>query len=156
MPLPSYNIDFKKLIKQLLPTLLRKVKRIAWLKAALIIAKNIHTSFVTYSQGIVDEIKWNGQTIKLENLLIEKFGAGIVITNNERSLDGLFVGIGVDTSSFIGTGGDVSQFIGVSYSVALYDFTVEVPGAITFDQTEMEGYINKYKRYGTTYNIVIV
>lgn len=156
MALPSYDIDFEKLIKQLLPALYRRVKRIAWLKAALIILKNIHTSFVSYSQGIVDEIKWNGQTIKLQNLLIEQFGAGITITNNEKSLDGLFVGAGSDASSFIGTGGDVSQFIDVSYQVSLFDFTVSVPGAISFDQTEMEGYINKYKRYGTTYNIVIV
>lgn len=156
MALVNYNIDFAKLINLLLGTQLRKPIRIAWLKAVTKPLADIHSSFISFTAAIVNEIKWNGQTIILEQLLIEKFGAGIVITNNDSDIDGFFIGEGDDVSSFVGEGNDVDNYIDIDYSIATYDFTVSVPAAITFNMAEMLGYINKYKMFGATYNIVIV
>ncbi len=157
MALPNYTIDFEKMIKQLLGYLLRVVKRVAWLKACLKPLQTIHTTFLNYTQAVVNEIKWNGQTIKLEQLLIQKFGAGITITTNTVLIDGLFVADAIDVRSIIGAELKEGALIydGI-VSIAQFNFTVYVPISITFSQTEMIAFIEKYKMFGVTYNIVIV
>lgn len=156
MALVSYDIDFKKMVEQLLGGVLRKAVRVAWLTAVLKPLRNLHDVFLAYTMKVVYDIKWNGQTIVLEQLLIDKFGAGIYITNNVVELNGAFIGSGADNSFFIGEDNDNAQFIDVTYNTSDYNFIVNVPGSITFEESEMEAYINKYKLHGTTYNIVIV
>lgn len=156
MALPSYNIDFRKMVGQLLGSLLKRSKRIAWLTAALKPLRNLHDEFLSFSNLKLYEVKWNGQTIKLEKLLQDKFGSGITITNNSQNLDEFVIGDGTDEGSYWGDGADVESYIGENYDPALFNFTVNVPGSIVFVQSEMEAWINKYKLFGTTYNIVIV
>lgn len=156
MALVNYDMDFKKMVEQLLGALLRKPKRVAWLTACLQPLRTIHTAFINYTNARVDEIKWNGQTIKLQNLLINKFGAGIYIANNQLELNGAFVGAGNDIAWYIGQQNDNAQFIDETYSISGASFTVFVPAVITFVQSEMEAFINKYKLHGTTYEIVII
>lgn len=156
MALPSYNIDFRKLVGQLLGFLLKKTKRIAWLTAVLKPLRNLHDDFLSFTDLKAYEVKWNGQTISLEKLLQDRFGSGITITNNSEALDSMTIGDGVDFSSHWGDGPDFDSHIGEDYNPALTNFTVNVPGSIVFAQSEMEAWINKYKMFGTTYDIVIV
>lgn len=156
MALPSYDIDFRKLVGQLLGFILKKTKRIAWLSAVLKPLRNLHDEFLSFTDLKAYEVKWNGQTIKLEKLLQDKFGGGITITNNSGSIDSLTIGDGVDFGGHWGEAADVDSYIGEDYNPALTSFTVNVPGSIVFVQSEMEAWINKYKMFGTTYNIVIV
>lgn len=156
MALVNYDIDFSKMIKQLLPTALRTTIRMAWLKAVLKPLRTLHDAILAYRTAKLYEVKWNGQTIKLQNLLIDKFGAGIYITNNIVYGDSLFVGADSnDVAAYIGDGIDVSNTIDISYTIGSTNFTVYVPSSIVFTMSEMMAYINKYKFYGTTYNIVI-
>lgn len=156
MALVNYDIDFKKLVQHLVGNVLRKTKRVAWLTAVLKPLRNLHYEFILFHDEKVYEAKWNGQTIKLQNLLIDKFGVGIYITNNVLELNGAFIGVGNDNGFSIGEGTDNSQFIDVTYSITGKSFTVYVPVAIVFTQSEMEAFINKYKMFGTTYEIVII
>lgn len=137
-------------------TIHRKTKRVAWLTASMKNLSDTHDRFLAYADQKSYEIKFNGQTIILEQLLIEKFGNGIYITNNLLELNGAFVGEGADTAFFVGEGDDNSQFIDETYSVDAKSFIVNVPSSITFVTSEMQAYINKYKMYGTTYEIVII
>jgi len=156
MALVNYDIDFTKMITQLLPVTLRKTVRIAWLKASLGPVRTLHDNFLAFRTGIMNDIIWNGQTIKLQNLLILRFGAGIVITNNNNSPDGSFVGDSADVSSYIGDGSDIQNYIDTTYSVSLYNFTVSVPSSITFTMSDMVALINKYHLFNVTFNIIIV
>jgi hypothetical protein len=155
MALVSHSINFSKMITQLLGNLHRRPKRIAWLKACLKPLQSIHAKFILFTDGKFNEIKYNGQTFVLEQLLRNQFGAGIFITNNPESLDGLTIGGGNDLGSSIGSGFDFGGAIGVSFSVALFDFTVHVPASVVFVQSEMEAVVRKYKMFGTTFNIVV-
>jgi len=155
MALSSYDIDFTKMVTQLLPTVLRTPVRISWLVAVLKPLRTLHNTILSFRSARVDDVKWNGQTIKLEQLLITKFGAGIFITNNIVYGDGFFVGAdSTDISAYIGGGADYSHTIDSVYLVNAVNFTVNVPVAIVFTMSEMMAYINKYKMFGTTYNIV--
>jgi len=156
MPIPSYDFDFETMVRLLLGSIWRKTKRVAWLKAGLKGLRAVHDEFLSFTNSKMDDVKYNGQTFIMEKMLQSKFGAGITITNNIGSIDGLFVGTGVDISNFIGDGADINTYIDTQYNVALYNFTVRVPSAITFVQSEMEAYIKKYKLLGTTFNIVII
>jgi hypothetical protein len=156
MALLNYDIDFTKMIKMLLPTFKRKPIRISWLKAITKPERNLHDTFLDFFEAKKYEVKWSGQKIKLEQLLIDQFGPGIYIENNDLELNGAFVGTGDDVTSFIGAKTDVSVYIDESYSIAGVSFTVYVPAAITFSQAEMEAFIDQYKLYGTTYEIVII
>jgi hypothetical protein len=156
MSLNNYDFNFENWINDNLHPERRRPKRIAFLKALQSWLRKLHTEFIEYTQTKFDEIKWNGQTIKLEALLIERFGTGIYIETNLGDFDGAIVGAGADIESFIGTGSDVNTFVGVSYVNADYDFTVHVPSAITFSLSEMQALINRYKLMGTTYNIEII
>lgn len=156
MALISYDIDFKKMVQQLLGTILRKTKRVAWLTACLKPLRNLHDLFLSFTDDRLYEVRFNGQTIILERLLIEQFGPGIFIENHMLELNGAFIGENDDNGFFIGVNADNSQFIDVTYSIGGVNFTVYVPAAIVFIQSEMEAIINKYKMFGTTYEIVII
>jgi hypothetical protein len=156
MALSSYNIDFKKVVTMLLAGIWRRVRRIAWLTAALKPLANIHERFISIVNAKREEVKWNGQTILLQALLVRKFGGGITIVNHILELNGAFVGEDQDTSFFVGQNNDNEQYIDVTYSIEGYNFTVYVPSSISFVPTQMAAYINKYKMFGTTYNIIIV
>ena len=156
MPIVNYNIDFRKTVEMLLGNTHRKKIRISWLSALLKPFSNLHFIFLSFFNTTKDEIKWNGQTIKLEKLLQEKFGAGIYITNYSQTSNGFFVGTGSDVKAYWGDELDILNYIGNSYQISSNNFTVNVPVAIVFTQSVMEAYINKYKLHGTTYNIVII
>lgn len=154
MPLINYDIDFNKMVQQLLGNVLRKRIRVAWLTACLKALRNIHDEFVEKITQWLYDLKWNGQTIVFEQLLINKFGAGIYITNNILETDGAFVGENNDTGFFIGEDNDNDQFIDVTYTLRTKNFVVHVPVALVFTMSEMIALINKYKMFGTTYDIV--
>lgn len=156
MALVNYDIDFKDQVRQLLGYIHRKAKRVAWLSACAKPLRNLHDLFLAFSDEKGYELKWSGQTIILEQLLRDRFGDGIFITNNVLELNGAFVGEGEDTGFYVGEGADQSQYVDVSYNISDANFVVHVPGTITFVQSEMEAWINKYKMFGTTYIIEIV
>lgn len=156
MALINYDIDFNDEVRQLCGYIHRKTKRVAWLAACAKPLRALHDLFLAFSSDKGYELKWSGQTIILEQLLRERFGDGIFITNNVLELNGAFVGEGSDTGFYVGEGSDQSQFIDVTYNISDVNFIVNVPGTITFIQSEMEAWINKYKMFGTTYKIVIV
>ena len=154
MPLISHSINFEKMITQLLGDLARKPRRIAWLKALYKPFESIHTRFLTFTDAKWEEIKYNEQTFVLQQMLITRFGDGIYIINNLGSVDGNTIGTSTDWTDSIGAGSDFFGGIAASYSAVNYDFTVYVPGAIVFVQSEMEAWIRKYNE--NSFNIVIV
>lgn len=158
MPLVNYTIDFKKLVEQLTGNLLRKTKRVAWLTALLKPWRNLHDSFLAYTNSLVDEIKWNGQTIVLQQLLIAKFGAGITVVNNIGTNNAFAFSDGDESPTAWGDGEDVQAafYDEADIVVSTFSFTVNVPNTIVFTMSQMQAYINKYKLHGTTYNIVII
>jgi len=152
----NYSIDFKKLISISLPRRRRTPIRISWIAALLQPMQDLYAKFLAFKTVTDYELKWNGQVIKLEKLLQDQFGSGIYITSRDPiSLTGLYLGDGEDIVSSIGDNSDVDSFIDEDYNFQLFNFTVHVPSSISFVQSEMEAWINKYVAYWANYNIVI-
>jgi len=155
MPLTNHDINFLTMVTQLLGTPTRKPIRIAWLTACFKGLRSVHDKFLAFTNAKLEEVKYNGQAFVMEKMLHAVFGPGIYVVTNIGSLDGLTIGAGIDWSGSIGEGTDYGGAIGESYTVAAFSFTVHVPIAIVFVQSEMESWIRKYKLFGTTFNIVI-
>lgn len=154
MPLISHSINFEKLITQLLGKMHRQPKRIAWLMALFKPFETVHDKFIEYTDAKWEEIKYNGQTFVLEQMLIARFGEGIYIVNNLGEITGITIGAGEDWVDSIGAGADFVGGIDISFSPVAFDFTVNVPAAVVFVESEMIAWIKKYN--SNSFNIVIV
>ena len=153
----KYNIDFKKLIEWLLPVLKCKPVFISWLYAHLKYLRQLLNNFIAWGAEKKDEISWNGQTIVLKNLLIQKFGAGIWIENILREKRYVFGWPIHDTRNVnYFTIYNSNNPILYEHGVVLPDqisFIVHVPDTLIYDEVQMQAYIDKYKMLGTNYEI---
>lgn len=158
MALKSYNFDFKKLITWMLPSFYRKPVWVAWPHALLAKIRAIHIEFVAFIATKKDEIKWNGQTIVLEQLLILKYGSGIYITSEVNDVFPFYVyDVNNVLNPFVyGVNNENNPMVNSvnSYNLDGVNFIVHVPAIITFNQDEMTALINKYRLFGTTFSIV--
>lgn len=157
MAIKSYDIDFKKIIVWLLPSFYRKPVWVAWLHALLGKLRAIHVAFVAFVHTKKDEIKWNGQTIVLEQLLILKYGSGIYITSVSNDVFPFYVrDVNNVQNPFIYNVNNqdnptVNQVNG--YNLDGVNFVVHVPVLIPFNLNEMTALINKYRLFGTKFSI---
>lgn len=132
-----------------LPSLKRENIRVRWLYALLKGMRGVWDDFVAYATNVSDELKWNGQLIKLQRLLQIKFGDGILIVNqdfaekktiaypvaDERNVIAAVV---ADTTNPVSTVAATGFVTGVG-------FIVQVPVAIIFDEDEMRAVIDYYQ-----------
>ena len=158
MAIKSYNFDFKKLIIWMLPSIYRKPKWVAWIYSLLAKIRAINIEFIAFIANKKDEIKWNGQTIVLEQLLILKYGSGIYITTEVNDVYPFYVyGVNNPLNSLVyGVNNPENPLVYPinSYALDQVSFTVNVPAVIPFNLDEMTALINKYRLFGTTFKIV--
>ncbi|MCO5229616.1 MAG: hypothetical protein M9958_00530 [Chitinophagales bacterium] len=89
-----YSIDFNRLIKMLLPSILQQAKHYSWLRAQLFPLIEIHEDFKDFRLKFNRELRYNGQVIILENLLNNEFdidNRGIVVKTNPSGMSQVFV-----------------------------------------------------------------
>lgn len=137
----------------------RKPKRISWLYVLLYPIKLIHDEFVYMVSLFKDEMKWNAQRVLLQRALQLKFGAGIIVENQDAS-GWVTIGYVADNSinpvatvcpnldNLIGFVAGTADFAGVG-------FLVKVPSVIVFDLNAMRAFINLYVQQ-SSYTIEIV
>lgn len=156
-----YIFDFRKLITWLHESFTRKTKEVAWLYSSMKLLRDIHDQFIAFGNLKKDEIKYNGQTIKLERLLISKYGGGIFITNNQNTnIEPLIAYEANDPQNEhayeANEPENVYAYEADAANLGDTNFTINVPAAISFDEDEMRATVNRYKLYGKTYDIQII
>ncbi len=157
--------DFRIFIIQTLPVLLRKPKQVAWVACMV-------SPFVTMLQELQNFIdttlldaKYSAQTQVFTYLLKSKFPAfQLFIENSNKTIvSDTYIGTGLlnDYDVFIGTGlnNNYNVIIGTGIGGTTVDkpdfyvvITTGVPTAIQI--MAIRSYVNKYKIYSTTYQIV--
>lgn len=68
-----FNIDFDKFLLQLLPSFLRKQKRVALLKSLIYPVRKMDEQFMQYRNDKLYELNHNGQRFSIENVLNDRF-----------------------------------------------------------------------------------
>lgn len=157
----KYNFNFRTLIGWLLPSFMRKTRMIAWLYAVVKVLRDLHATFIAFGGQKFDEIKYNGQTIKLRNLLVSTYGAGITITNNINTNVDIYLAYEANDPQNehafeAGSSGNGFVFEADTIPLGQADFTINIPAAITYDEDELRALVNKYKLYGKTFDIAII
>lgn len=154
-----YSFNFRTLITRQLPRRKRRPVRIAWLYTCLYPIKLLHDEFVALVAGYKNEMKWNAQRLLLERALILKFGAGIVVENQDAAG---WVSIGYiaanSANPVAAINPNLNNLIGQVAGTASFPtagFIVKVPMAIVFNQNEMKAFINLYAQQ-SNYSIQII
>lgn len=159
-----YNIDFSKLISDLLPAFLRKNRMIAWLEVLLTPLQTLYNAFLSYRSSTAYSINFTGQVLSLEYLLNDTFfGNGtyklIYITDGERR-EPVYVFQQLENiPAYFHNVGEVYDpvYLYNSDEPTGYDFVVWVPGAFNFPPDKpleyLIGLVNKHKAAGFQFEI---
>ncbi len=88
-----YRVNFDYLATLLLPSLLRRPRLLAWLKALLAPLRQLYYDFLLYAEATRIELTYNSQTIVLEGALNDQFDPSlrrIRIDNSDTELQPLY------------------------------------------------------------------
>jgi hypothetical protein len=156
----NYSFDIKKFARGLIPLAVRKTKFLSWINVLVTPLLKLESDFENFRRDTDEESKWNGQTISLRTVLVQKFGPGITITNTNTPIAPLYMFSAKDrkNESFYGPtdSRNPAMHSPKAYDLDSVDFTVNVPNGILFDQDEMRAVIKAHKLYSKTFKIVIV
>lgn len=156
----NYNLNIYKLINDVLPSFLRGDRQVSWLQALTSPVKNLKETFLDFITQTNEELKWNGQTIVLENLLSLRFGDGITIQNMNLTDRPFYVYESGDSRNpdVYSSGNELNPVAreSGSFDPEAVDFIVEIPDGIFLqpdDLDEMNALIRKYKIYSKRFKI---
>lgn len=156
------TIDLYYLINVLLPPVHRLEEIIYYLRASIKPLDELLQNFYSFFDAIEYDLQFNGQVIMLEHLLNDKFDnvdRGIYITDavnvgnlflfnktedNEQTF--LFNSDEEETPTYLKNRAEIQNF----------DFIVNVPAAVTFNEDQLKFYVNKYRCFGKRWKIEII
>ncbi|MBL0144943.1 MAG: hypothetical protein IPP48_03455 [Chitinophagaceae bacterium] len=161
-PEQTYNIDFSKLTRWLLPSFVRKPKMMYWMLALATPVIVLYGDFKRYRKTKQYQLLITPQVCYLEKMLNDTFDftlrririvdaiwypATNIFTISESKPVAVYTS-GEGAPLIIYTDGEAGLFQD--------DFIVEVPAALVFDENQMKANINIYKLAGTKYKIQTV
>lgn len=156
----NYNLNINKLIDDTLPSFLRGEKQSSWLRSLTKPIAQLRDQFLGYVSTTNEKLKWSGQTISMENLLTERYGDGITISNQNLTGKPFYIYNSADTRNpkvyEVGnTLNPVADTPG-AFDLEAVDFIVTVPALIILsdeDKDEMKALVNEYKIYSKRFKI---
>jgi hypothetical protein len=167
----QYGINFKALINQYLPPLLRKPVRLSLYDSFCQPLKDLHDEFLQLIETIDYDLKYTSETICIEAKLNELFDPilkRIYIITNDDLVDATYI---YGRSEVIQEGevewlysrsetvpaDDVIYEFGRDEEQIINDFTVHVPSSVlSSSEPKLIFETNKYKAAGLQYNIVTI
>ncbi len=154
-----YRVRFADLATQLLPSLLRRPRLVAWLAALLSPLEMLYQDFVAYQRATFRELAYSSQTLVFEGALNDQFDPytrRIRIVNQEVELTPLYLNFRDENQpdeKFIGFTVEGRPFR-YCYQYTEFDtqldFIVRVPSALRSPErtTQLNARINRF-RYAT-------
>lgn len=159
-----FNIDFSKLVSDLLPWFHRKPVMVAWLKALISPLTSLYTSFLQERTRRLYEASYNGQIAELEYVLNDYY-------YNSPTTRDIYIEdyVGYEDTFIYNVSESLEET--VIYNTAENtepntiifnaeegsggpDFIVWVPDTLIFDQNYMVSLVTKYKVAGPSFVIM--
>lgn len=150
-----YSINFETLINWMLPSPVRKVKMIAFLKALITPIIWLHARFTNLVTDTQNDIRITGQVRSLEYHLNRLFwplgGLSSIYLTDGASGNTLFIFLESENNPVY-----LPQFI----SGASANFIVHVPNSLVGQEVEIRAFIDRYrlpsKRYELLFDIIVI
>lgn len=160
----TYNIDFKKLVCQLLPVLHKKPKHKAWLHALMQPLIVLYSFFVAFRSVSIYRLAITPQVCFLEKLLNDKYDVALrrIVIDEAPEIDGWVLHQKVEAKKQVlykkSEGIELELYTKAETTVYSVDFIVQVPVAMfgTFDLKEFRAYLDAYKLVTKTYKVQFV
>lgn len=155
-----FDIDYNKLISDLLPWFHRRPVLLAWLKVLVSPVVSLYNDFIQFRETNVFSASLTGQVISLEFMLNKVFyGDGtlrhIYISDGERLLPPYVFNKEENKVLFLFNSNETHDPV-YMYRIGEttgYDFIVWVPTSLVFDAAYMRGLIEKHKAAGFQFQI---
>lgn len=156
-----FNIDFRKLLYNLIPHFLRGPVNLSFLYALQQPIKALNDLFVSFRLNTNYKLQFTAQIIYLEHYLNDKFdpsGRGIFITNIEEN-DFTFIYNKIEqkpeTYYYNKSEAEPPKYLYNYAEILLGDnYIVNVPVAVSFDILVMKSLIDFYNNAGKQYSII--
>lgn len=150
-----FNVDFNKLILQLLPLMFRRPVWYAWMRSLVCPVKEKYTEFIAFRNDKLYQLQHNGQVFSMENVLNDRFDNGqrrIYITDG-LTKDRVYLYTRDENKAAF-----LPKFIHnrADYADSGVDFIVWVPNAIvvtTEEMYEMRAKIDLYRADSKRYKV---
>jgi hypothetical protein len=150
-----FNLDYNKLLLQLIPSFLRKPRMVGWLQSLIYPVKELFEIFIAYRTEKLYELSHNGQVFSMENVLNDRFD------NDERRI---YISDGLTKDRLYAYTRDEDKALFLpkylytrgDYADSGVDFIVWVPNEIVISLEEMyelRAKVNKYKIYPKRYKV---
>lgn len=146
-----FDVDFKALVKYVLPVRLRGANMQAWLNALVSPVVYLYGLFYTNRTNNLYRLVHNGQVVYLQAALNDVFDATlrrITITDSIEYYP-VFVYRAVELKPvplYIGSENKpVTLYNAAEVNSTVNGFIVQVPTAITFNTAQMKALVNKYR-----------
>ncbi|TXI13513.1 MAG: hypothetical protein E6Q66_10000 [Pedobacter sp.] len=154
-----FTLDYRRLIKMLLPAALRKEQMVLWLHALLAPVMRLYLEFLRYRHLVNYRMEHTGQVIYLEKILNERF---------DTASKQIFIDDGTkyDTINIFLTAEKKPKYLGkiylydhLAYGETGADFQVHIPEDIPIWtdsglMAECRSLLNYYKLAGKRYKLI--
>ena len=155
----NYDINFNKLAVWLVSKGLRKTKLLVLATVLLHPLIALRNSVMTFRKAKLYELSITPQVCYLEKMLNDKYDSSlrrIVIDDAEWHLPWFIYQEAENKPQYLYTEAEnnpVALYTDGESGIALNDFVVLVPLAVSFAEAEMRSLVDKYKLFGTKYSI---
>lgn len=155
-----FNIDFTKLVNDLLPWFLSTPRMKSWLMSLAAPVITLHAIFLNYRDSTIFSVGTTGMVLSLENMLNVVYNPGalyphIYISDAERK-DKCYLYNTAEGRPFRFHNKSESfppVYITIVGESTGFDFTVWVPAALPFDYDQMFSLVAKHKAAGFQFQI---
>lgn len=155
-----FNIEFNKLVNNLLPWFLRGPRLRAWLMSLIAPIISLHTAFLMYRSSTIFSVGTTGMVLSLESMLNDVFNPDtlyprIYISDASRKDKLYFFNAAEGRTTRLHNQGESFPHIYLTniYEPSGFNFTVWVPASMSFDFSRMHSLVSKHKAAGFQFQI---
>lgn len=155
-----FNLDFTKLINNLMSWFLRTTRMKAWLLSLVAPVITLHSAFITYRDSTIFSVGTTGMVLSLENMLNVVFNPEalyprIYISDAERKDKCYIYNTAEGRPIRFHNAGEPFPpiYLTITGESTGFDFTVWVPAALPFDYDQMFSLVAKHKAAGFQFQI---
>ena len=144
-----YDINWDRLVQDMLPAMLRKPRILALLGAFVSPVTVLHEQFLAFRQGIADVLPIGPEVRVLRHFLNERYDYSdrrIVILDGQDD----------EPLRIYTEDENLPIYLPVFLSAQSVDFTVVLPASIQVFEAEIRRFLNAYKLLTKTYRIIYV
>lgn len=154
-----FIIDFTKLVRLLIPVILRRLAHVAWLQALCFPVNFLYQLFLRNRDANLYRLKITPQVVFLERLLNDRYdiSARRIRITDALDYDPVYLYQEPENKpAYLFTEGEnkpVYLFTEEEVGLQTVNFYVIVPRTIIFNENEMRALLDTYKLAGKTYKI---